>query len=493
MKLAAKIFLIFSCFMLKINCKSKENYLLLVISLDGFRDDYLDRYSNDNGFLKRFSQTGFKAAWSESIFPANTYPNHWSIVTGLYPESHGIINNHVYDPIINKRFLMAKDREDSEGWFQQAEPVWIKNQKFNKGKQSVIFDWPGAPAVFDYVKPFVSRQFNSEFKNFTFFNKTVESFVDSLEKDVTNFAFLYFNEPDAKGHGYGPESKQVEHVVKELDYVLEYLFFLLKTRKNYDIDNEIDCLIVTDHGMASVRENIEDTSKFIYLSDYFNISEILQYENCNYGPLAELWFKNEKNDLENVYNKIKNDLKSEDKKKIRGIYLKKDIPERFHLKNSYRVAPLVLTANIGYQIVMERNKKFSITKQRAQHGYEPNDIQMRGIFLAKGKSFKRFYRSHEPVHLIDIYSLLCKLLNLTPNPNNGTLSRIDHVLADEDEFKTSLSIFIKLSLFILISLFFYFLISSLFRRRIFLVNTIYLISVIIIFILYYNINVKYEK
>ena len=137
---------------------------------------------------------------------------------------------------------------------------------------------------------------------------------------------------------------------------------------------------------------------------------------------------------------------------------------------------------------MERDKKFSTTKQRAQHGYEPSDVQMRGIFLAKGKSFKRFYRSDEPVYLIDIYSLLCKLLNIIPNPNNGTLNRIHHVLAEEDEFKASLSIFIKISLLILISLFFYFLINSLFRRKVFLINFIYLISVIVIFIFYYNIS-----
>ena len=80
MKFSAKLFFIFSYFVLKINCKNKENYLLLVISLDGFRDDYLDRYSDDYGFLKRFARTGFKASWSESIFPANTYPNHWRLV-----------------------------------------------------------------------------------------------------------------------------------------------------------------------------------------------------------------------------------------------------------------------------------------------------------------------------------------------------------------------------------------------------------------------------
>ena len=372
-------------------------------------------------------------------------------------ESHGIINNHVYDPIINKRFRMAKDREDSEGWFQQAEPVWIKNQKVNKGKQSVVFDWPGAPASFDGIKPLVSRQFDPKYKNIEYFNKTVELFVESLTKNVTNLAFLYFTEPDEQGHEYGPDSKEVEHVVKELDYVLDYLFYLLKTRKYYDIDNEIDTIIVTDHGMAKVRDNIEDTSKFLYLSDYFNVNEVLQYDNCNYGPFAELWFKNENKDLKSVYSKLKNHLKSEDTNKIRGIYLKENIPERFHLRNNHRIAPLVLTVNSGYQIVLEKDKKFSVTKQRAQHGYEMNDKQMRGIFLANGQSFHRFYESQEPIYLIDIYLLLCKILKITPNANNGTISRISHVLANESEFKSDSHHLIKIVVFLSISFIFNFL------------------------------------
>ena len=84
MEFSFKYFFILISFLKIINGKNKENNLLLVISLDGFRYDYLDRYSNEDGFLKKFSKTGFKAAWSESIFPSNTYPNHWSLVTGLY-------------------------------------------------------------------------------------------------------------------------------------------------------------------------------------------------------------------------------------------------------------------------------------------------------------------------------------------------------------------------------------------------------------------------
>ena len=469
------------CLLGKGKSATKDNYLLLVISLDGFRHDYLDKYSNKNGFLREFAKSGFKAAWSESIFPSNTYPNHYSIVTGLYAESHGVINNHVYDPLTNKRFRMGKDREDSDGWFQNAEPIWIKNQKVNIGKQSVVFDWPGSPASFNGTQAYSFRQENPEFSQIKNYNKTVDLFIESLLKNKTNLGFLYFNEPDKSGHAYGPESKEVEYAVKELDYVLNYLFQSLKSRKGYDIENEIDTIILTDHGMATVHENASDTKNFFYLSDYFDVNQILIYDKCNYGALSELWLKDEEASLDKVFKILSNNLIAEDKKKISGIYLKKDIPERFHLKYSYRVAPIILVANTGYQIVLERNKEFSVTKQRATHGYSPDDVQMRGIFLANGKSFKKFSESNKPVKLIDIYGLMCHVLDLKPNVNNGTLDRITHVLVNfNDNYK--IPFFVKFFFFIILYFLIYYFVKHTFRKNVFLVNLIYVV-IITIFLL----------
>jgi ectonucleotide pyrophosphatase/phosphodiesterase family protein 5 len=443
--------LIFISLIFLVKSKIQDNYLLLVISLDGFRHDYLDIHSNKNGFLKKFSETGYRAGWSESIFPSNTYPNHWSIATGLYAESHGIINNHVYDPLLNQRFRMSKTSEDTPGWFQQAEPIWIKNQKVNKGKHSIVFDWPGSAAPFDNMQPYTFRQLTSNYSKMKTYNKTIDTFIDSLKVNETSLGFLYFNEPDKSGHAYGPESVEVEFVVKELDYILSYLFSSLKSRKNFDIEDNIDVLIVTDHGMALVRERVEDLeNKFLYLSDYFDVNKILLYDKCNYGAFSELWFKETK-DVKDIYEILKNNIKKKDFGKIKWIYLKKEIPERFHLMNSHRIAPLILVANIGYQIVLERNKNVSATKHRATHGFDPNDVQMRGTFLAKGKSFKKYYRSNKPVFLIDIYSLLCHLMDMKPNANNGSLSRISEVLV---EFKSSENFKFNLFFYLFISMFF---------------------------------------
>ena len=459
MEFKSIILIIFS-YLNSIEATVNDNYLLLVISLDGFRYDYLDRYSNKNGFLVKFANEGFRALYSESIFPSNTYPNHYTMVTGLTAEDHGILNNEVYDSLTKQRFRMAKDDENSPGWFQNREPVWIKNEKVNRirNKHSVVFDWPGAPASFgeDKIQPKVWRQIKRENWFLNALNDTVDKFVASVERGKTNLAFLYLGEPDMAGHNYGPESREVEETVKEIDYILDNLFNQLKTRQNYDIDNDLDILIVTDHGMSRILERDETAlKKHVFLSDFIDVDKKLLVEACTYGSISELWLRDE-NDAENVYNGIKSGL--ENSEKIRGIYLRKDIPERFHIKNHRRSAPIVLLAQPGYQIILtrENSEKYSISKYHGNHGYDvENNEEMRGIFLAKGKSFKTSYKSNKPVYLIDYYSLFCHLLNLTPNNNSGKFPRINHVLVvandgeDEDLMKTLLTFGIIFIIFLI--------------------------------------------
>ena len=106
------------------------------------------------------------------------------------------------------------------------------------------------------MQPYTFRQLTSNYSKMKTYNKTIDTFIDSLKVNETNLGFLYFNEPDKSGHAYGPESVEVEFVVKELDYILSYFFSSLKSRKNFDIEDNIDVLIVTDHGMALVRERV---------------------------------------------------------------------------------------------------------------------------------------------------------------------------------------------------------------------------------------------
>lgn len=263
--------------------KPTDENFVLVISLDGFRYDYLDKYSNKNGFLRKLAASGSRACWSDSVFPTNTYPNHWSIVTGLFPQNSGVINNHIYDPNTKETYHMYGDKETKEGWFQDSEPIWITNNKADPFKKSVVFDWPGCPAKFQNQTASVFREIETSKFHINTYNETVSEFVESIVNPKTNLGILYLGEPDMSGHMYGPDSEEVKETVQKLDLVLDYLFEQLKTKKGLvlvDSVNEediqknelrfIDLVILTDHGMQNVHsENGEDPERVISLGIYF--------------------------------------------------------------------------------------------------------------------------------------------------------------------------------------------------------------------------------
>lgn len=425
----------------------KKDSLLLVISLDGFRYDYLDKYSSKNGFLHRLATKGSRASWSEPIFPTNTYPNHWSIVTGLLPEHNGIINNNIYDPVTKEHFKMNIDREDQPGWFDQSEPIWVTYGRKYRNKNSVVIDWPGSSAPFysNESLNFTYRHPESDLFHIKTFNDSINYFVEKLCPDNTNLAFIYFGEPDMTGHNHGPESREVEIVVKELDYVLEYLFDKMKKEKNFVLDfnsedkdqkekyREIELIILTDHGMANIRDRNEfDLNRHLFLSDFINVKKYLDLEKCSYGSVVELWLLDESLTNE-LYDLIKN-VKINQANKLKEVYLKKDIPERFHIKSHRRTSPMILIAHEGFQIMIERDKmdKYSVQKYYGNHGFDNEFKSMRGIFIGYGKSFRKSYYSKKPVKLIDTYPLMCAILGLEPaHSYNGSLRRVIHFLDDE--------------------------------------------------------------
>jgi predicted AlkP superfamily pyrophosphatase or phosphodiesterase len=233
---------------------------------------------------------------------------------GLYAEIHGIINNDVYDPKSKQYFKMNKHKEDMPGWFETHEPIWITNQKSNlTQKHSVIIDWPGNSAKFDLnnetISSYVYRHPSNEFFNLTSFNRTIDFFVDKLSFEKTNLAFVYFSEPDMTGHKYGPDSKETELVVKELDYVLENLFNKLRKKQfllNIDKDNfktdlnigkesdefrEVNLILLTDHGMENIRDRKSefDVNRHVFLSDFIDVKHYLDIDKSSSGSFSGIY------------------------------------------------------------------------------------------------------------------------------------------------------------------------------------------------------------
>ena len=201
--------------------------IVFLVSFDGFRWDYLTKTQTPN--FDFIIKTGVKANHVINTFITRTFPNHYSIVTGLYEESHGIVSNTMYDPIFNSWFFV---NNSESRWWNQGEPIWITNQRADKGRKSATVFWPGSTVKIRDQYPW---RYKSPYNGSLSLQERVDFLVNSLlEDDPPTFLALYFEEPDSSGHKYGPDSLEVEQAIRKVDNGTGYL--LEKLRHSGHID-----------------------------------------------------------------------------------------------------------------------------------------------------------------------------------------------------------------------------------------------------------------
>jgi ectonucleotide pyrophosphatase/phosphodiesterase family protein 5 len=242
---------------------------VLLVSFDGFRWDYLSRSETKNHTLNfhRIMKDGIYAKRGiKNAFITKTFPNHYTIVTGLYEESHGIVANVMYDPVFNETFnIYNVKQERSPKWFDNGgEPIWVTNQlqdDCNCRKTGVVF-WPGDSASVKGVLPYRYLLYDKTMKNKTRVDTMVKWFTD---KYPVNLGLLYFEEPDSYGHEFGPDSPQMNEMIIGLDGVVGYLLDELKAKGILD---STDIIITSDHGMASTPN-----TTVINLDDHISVND----------------------------------------------------------------------------------------------------------------------------------------------------------------------------------------------------------------------------
>ena len=228
---------------------------VILISLDGFRYDYLDKYHPPT--LTALAKDGVRAKWMIPSFPTKTFPNHYTIATGLYPEHHGIVENNIYD--FGEVFKMDnRDKvRDPKWWF--GEPIWVTAEK--QGQRAASYFFVGSEAKVEDTYPTYSRNYNGKVPNAMRVDKVLGWVDEPVEKRPTMIA-MYFSITDDVGHEFGPDSEETKYAVLEADTFIRRLMDGLKTRR---IDKKVNIIIVSDHGMAAV--NIRHTT---FLDDYFD-------------------------------------------------------------------------------------------------------------------------------------------------------------------------------------------------------------------------------
>lgn len=391
----------------------------ILISLDGFRADFL--YRNLTPTLNQFVQEGISPKYMLPSFPSVTFPNHYTMATGMYPEAHGIVGNSFWDPKLEKEFYYTDPERSLQPQWWGGEPLWVTAEK--QKVRAAVHMWPGSEAhILNQEIAYVDKYNGSEM-----LNRKVNRIMDLLDipgpKDVgvkadtprPQLIAAYVPNVDGDGHTYGPNSTEIRQTIAEADAMLGGI---LKGLHERNLTNIVNVVVVSDHGMATT-----DVSRLIQLEDLIDPAELSHIDGW---PLYGLRPKNPA-DLHRLYNQLKDEAKANPNIEV---YLRdEDMPERYHFSKNERIAPLWIVPKAGWAIVTkdefnveQGKKKGEVYHPRGLHGYDHEHPLMRAIFIARGPAFPHRPGSRmEPFQNIELYNIICDSIGLVPAPNNGTL------------------------------------------------------------------------
>lgn len=382
---------------------------VILISLDGFRYDYLWKYKPEN--LNYLARNGVRARWMIPSFPSKTFPNHYTVATGLYPQNHGIIENNIYDREFDAVFGLSKREEvqNSRWWF--GEPIWVTAEK--QGQKAGAFFFPGTETEIKGVRPTFWKEYDGKIPNEERVD-TILSWLDLPQTERPTLYTLYFSDVDDAGHGFSPDSVETKNAVQTVDAMIGRLIEGLRARKVF---GKVNLIITSDHGMATVNQN-----NAVILDELFdtNLAEriLWTYE------IVQIFPKEGKE--EEIYKTLKAKLTHA------KIYRKAEIPKRFHYNNSSRIAPLIISTDEGWittnrKRFEELKEKENFQKPKGGHGYDNQLKSMRATFIAYGNAFRK-RTVIAPFQNIHIYNMMTKILGLKPAPNDGNFSMANMVL-----------------------------------------------------------------
>ena len=382
---------------------------VVLISLDGFRWDYCALHPDETPNLRRLAREGVAAKALIPVFPSNTFPNHYSIVTGLYPSHHGIVNNDMFDARLGEFFhyKSAASVHDPRWW--GGEPIWVTAAK-QKRKSASLY-WVGSEAEIKGERPTFWRPYD-------YYDYPFEKRLDDISRWLhlpaeqrPAIITLYFEETNGVGHRAGPDSPELAAAVKLLDAHVGAIVARLAGE-----GLPANFVIVSDHGMTPC-----DADHVLTLDDFLDLATVqVDFEQTVVGlrPLGG----NDVAALMRALAKLP---------PVARAYRAEELPARFHVDTTNpRVPPVWIVPAEGWQIMRRSLLNFLRAKfDRGQHGYDPAFAAMRGIFIAQGPAFKSGVVL-EPFENVHIYNLLCAALGLTPAANDGDDRLVKSVLRE---------------------------------------------------------------
>jgi len=388
--------------------QQKKPYVLL-ISCDGYRYDYTERYQPPN--LNRFIEEGVAAASMIPSFPSKTFPNHYTIATGLSPEHHGLVDNTFYDPERDAWYRISNRDVVEDGEWYGGLPLWVNAEQNNMVAASYFF--VGTEADVQGVQPSYYYSYDGSIPN----EQRVEQVLQWLrlpEARRPHFITLYFSTMDDAGHRYGPGNETaIRSALMELDTVLGQLFAGVEAT-----GLPVNTIIVSDHGMVDVGPD-----------KLLNIDPLAQddrYRIANNGALAHIYLKDSA-DADSAFQFLQS------REERFTAWRTNELPAHRYGSKDRRLGDFILIPEYGYyfsdsrRIAQINNGRI---RQGGEHGYDPEFPEMHAIFYARGPAFKpgMTIPSFRNVH---VYPLICRILGLPVPPGiDGKEEVLQGILAE---------------------------------------------------------------
>ena len=388
------------------NEEAQSKPYVILISTDGFRYDYAKKYSAEN--LLKYSAAGVQAKAMIPSYPSITFPNHWSLITGLYPSHHGLVDNYFYDYTLKKSYAMSKKENAEDGTWYGGVPLWALAEK--QGMISAALQWVGSASDAGGKRPTYYYPYHEKFKPEEKVGKVID-WLKLPEDKRPHFIAMYFPEVDAAGHHFGPDSRETEIAVHSID---EAIGSLVKKVNGLGL-KDVNFIFVSDHGMMNVDGG-----------NPLEIPEILlnkeRFDFYNSQTLLRVYVKNPA-EVKTVFRELKESRTSD-----YDVYLDKKLPKYLHFSSKDdrygRIGQILLIPKAS-KVFLEKNK----TTSAGKHGYDPKQVpEMKATFYAWGPEFKNNLTIDEFSN-VHVYPVIAEILDLKINqPIDGKIKVLKKTL-----------------------------------------------------------------
>ena len=376
--------------------QQKRN-LTIVVSLDAFRWDYPTIYNTP--WLDSIAANGVAATMVPS-YPSSTFPNHFTLATGLVPDHHGIVNSQFWAPEKGELFSMGDSATRYNPYYFGGEPIWVTAKK--QGVKSASIYWVGSDVSIQGLYPDYYLRWDNE-PRLTYAQRVDEALrIAKLpESERPSLLMVYFDEPDWTTHHYGPIAEESKAVIEELDSLMGILYRGLK-----ELDYGVNLIVTSDHGMTEISDE-----KFISIEQTVNPDWVERIVSTN--PTSIFCKEGCRDSLFNQLSKVKHI----------SVWRKEEVPAHLNYGTSNHLGDIIVAPDLGWQ--------FATTPRglNGAHGYDINEPDMQIIFRACGPDFKRGYTLPHSFSNVDLYSILAELLKIEPAKTDGSLEKVQELFS----------------------------------------------------------------